>query len=117
MPDVVINALVNAGLLGPVLIAVGLYVLRRDRDHAEAMKDAQKKLDEANSRTISATLDAHSKRVEDAQRVAGALLEREDKWQRIIQDSSHAAAETNNSLERVRETLDKVWERLHLPRS
>jgi hypothetical protein len=106
MPDVVVNALVNAGILGPVLAAIGFYVIRRDREHAAVVAELQRKLD-----------DAHNKRVEDAQRITSTLLEHNERWQRVMAESVRTAGEANQTMERIRETLDKVWDRLHLPRS
>jgi hypothetical protein len=112
MPDVVVNALVNAGILGPVLAGLAWYVLRRDVVHAKAVEDMQKKLDEAHTKAS----EAQNKRVEDAQKVAGVLLELNDRWQRVLTDSVRTSNEANATMERIRETLDKVWDRLHLPR-
>lgn len=113
MPDIVVSALVNAGVLGPVLAAVWLYLIRRDREHASVIETLQKKLEEAHTKA----LEAQNKRVEDAQKVAGTLLELNDRWQGVVANSVRTTSEMNRTMERISETLDKVWERLHLPRS
>lgn len=113
MSDAVISALLNAGILGPVLICMGWYVLKRDAEN-------QKKLDEALQRELAANiraLEAQQKRVEDAQAVAGTLLALNDRWQGVINEVVRTTGATNQTMERIRETLDKVWDRLHLPRS
>jgi hypothetical protein len=111
MPDAVISALVNAGILGPVLIALGVYVLRRDAAHEKAIAAHEK----AHA-ALQAKLDeAQGKRVDDAQKVAGVLLELNDRWQKLLADSVRTSKDANLTMERIRETLDKVWDRL--PRS
>ncbi len=83
MPDSVISALINAGVLGPVLIAVGWYVLRLQRE----LRVTQEK------------------RVEDAQRVATQLLDLNDRWSEVVAEQTHAFEQQQQLIVRVHELL------------
>ncbi len=93
MPPAVINALVNAGILGPILLAVGWYVLR-----------LQRQLTEAHAKTT----EAHEKRVDDAQRVATQLLELNDRWAQIVAAQVAASEEQQRLIEGVKSILVDV---------
>lgn len=86
MPEAVINALINAGILGPILIAAGWYVLHLQRKLTESQE----------------------KRVEDAQKVAGQLLELNDRWAEIFSEQSAADEDQKRLLESLREMLREV---------
>jgi hypothetical protein len=90
MPDSVVSALINAGILGPVLAAVGWYVLRLQRDLATSQE----------------------KRVEDAQRVATQLLELNDQWSETVSDQTHAFEQQRNLIVRVHELLGDLKDAL-----
>lgn len=49
MPEVVVNALIQAGILGPIVAACGIHILRLQRDlhaaHEKRVTDAQNTLD------------------------------------------------------------------------
>ena len=90
MPDAVTAALLNAGILGPVVIAVGWYTLRLQTQ----LKDSQEK------------------RVEDAQRVVSQLLELNDRWNQAIGEQMTAFDAQRELIERVHETLRDVRDHL-----
>lgn len=83
MPEAVVNALINAGILGPILIASGWYVLHLQRKLSESQE----------------------KRVEDAQKVASQLLELNDRWAEVVSEQTEAANEQKHLIESVRELL------------
>jgi hypothetical protein len=90
MPEAVTDALINAGILGPILVAVGWYVLR-----------LQRQLTDAHAKTA----EAQEKRVEDAQRVATQLLELNDRWSETVAAQSAAFDEQRNLIGRVHDLL------------
>lgn len=93
MPEPVVTALINAGILGPILIAVGWYVLQ-----------LQRKLD-----------DAQGKRVEDAQRVAEQLLELNDRWAEVVGEQANAFQEQKHLIQGVSELLKELRSALRPP--
>lgn len=86
MPESVVNALVNAGILGPILIAAGWYVLHLQRKLSESQE----------------------KRVEDAQKVAVQLLELNDQWAGVVAEQVAAQEEQKRLVEGVRNLLGDV---------
>lgn len=83
MSDAVITALVNAGILGPVLVAVGWYTLRLQGQ----LKESQEK------------------RVEDAQRVVSQLLDLNDRWNASFNQAAASTDELRDLVARVHDTL------------
>lgn len=86
MPEAVTTALINAGILGPVLIAVGWYTLGLQRQLRESQE----------------------KRVEDAQRVVTQLLELNDRWNASFMVSTASEERLNESLLRLHEALREI---------
>lgn len=94
MPDSVVNALVNAGILGPIIIAAGWYVLHLQRKLSESQE----------------------KRVVDAQKVAAQLLDLNDRWAEVVGEQVGAIEEQKRLIEGVRVLLVDVKEVLrHRP--
>lgn len=86
MPEAVVSALINAGILGPVLLAVGWYTLRLQAQLRESQE----------------------KRVEDAQKVVSQLLELNDRWNASIGHATASTDELRDSLERLHEALKEL---------
>jgi len=82
----VTTALINAGILGPILIAVGWYTLRLQGQ----LKDSQEK------------------RVEDAQKVVAQLLELNDRWNAALVQATASNESLGESLTRLHEALREL---------
>lgn len=93
MPEPVVTALLNAGILGPILIAIGWYTLRLQSQ----LKDSQEK------------------RVEDAQRVVEQMLQLNDRWNESIGELTGSFNELSELLVRLRETLREMHDHLRRP--
>lgn len=91
MPEPVITALINAGILGPILIAVGWYTLRLQ----------------------SQLRDSQEKRVDDAQKVVAKLLDLNDRWNASFNQATSSQEELRELLLRLHETLKEL--RVHGP--
>ena len=90
VPEAVTTALINAGVLGPILIAVGWYTLRLQSQLRESQE----------------------KRVEDAQKVVNQLLELNDRWNSALVQATAANEALGESLMRLHEALRELRDRV-----
>ena len=93
MPEAVLNALLQAGILGPVVICVGWYTLRLQRELKESPE----------------------KRVGDAQHVVTQLLELNDRWNEVIQKQATGFDEQKDLIQRIHETMRDLERYMRAP--
>jgi len=97
MPEAVITALVQFGMLGPVVCLLGWYVIRRDVRH-DALIDAHReelrlvRADYANSQ---------DKRVADMKEIAEKVLAGAEKTNDVLSELAGAIREQRVLLERI----------------
>ena len=96
MPTQVVEALINLGVLGPVLAAMAVYVVRRENrfeDQLKFFRDQHSVVQEA--------------RVADAQKVADRIVQLIDRQHVVMSELQSALEKHTLLLDRLRESVDR----------
>ena len=95
MPEAVVTALVQAGVLGPVLILVAGYVIRRDTAHATEVASLRSELRASQEC-----------RVNDAHLVADRIVALVEKQHEVLGDQTKILDRQGMLLQRVADRLE-----------
>jgi hypothetical protein len=98
VPDQLLSALVNLGTLGPVVAAVGLYVLKLQREHRE---DRALLLAQLQTLSEKRTLDAHAV-VDRVLGVSEAHSRSDEQFSGALQTLGHELADVRQELRDMR---------------
>jgi len=101
MPTEVLTELIRMGILGPIVVALGWFVLKQ--------QSAIEKLHEAN---VAELKKLHDARALETQQFIDRLFALNETWQRVLKTNSDLSADTVSTLGSVRETLEAVDETL-----
>jgi len=86
MPDAVIQALVQMGVLGPVVVAIGFYVLRLQKELREV----------------------HEKRTADAQNVVERVLTLADRQNQTIEELRMTLSQLSSVITELRQEVKEL---------
>ena len=100
MDEATISALVNLGTLGPVLVAVGWYVIRREAEHKAERSALQEQLSQLQE-----------KRTEDAKAVVSTVLELTQRQTEVSQELGTALSQNTASVARLEESVRELTAR------
>jgi alkanesulfonate monooxygenase SsuD/methylene tetrahydromethanopterin reductase-like flavin-dependent oxidoreductase (luciferase family) len=100
VPPQVVEALINLGMLGPILAAMGWYVLRREHRFDQQLESLREQLHIAQE-----------SRVGDAQRVADRIVQLLDRQHDVLADTQLALDRQVGVLDRVREAVERLQPR------
>lgn len=95
-PDV-IHAIVNLGTLGPLLLAMGAYVLRREARFDEAMRELRTELKSSQDGRIA-----------DAQKVADRIVSLVERQNDVIGEQTRVLEGQSQMLDRLREAIERL---------
>jgi len=85
--------LANAGILGPILVAVGWYVLRLGRENRVLIQDLK---------------EIQEKRTADAQAVTERILDVTDRFNQISQDTQIALTQNTQAIVDLKEAIRDI---------